>query len=60
MNLIPLHLKRRFLEAGYNLAKNLILTGLAKTTNAKLLLGHLVLEVHGCLAALHTPLASDG
>ena len=39
--------------------KDVILTGLAKARDAKLLLGYLIPEVHGWLAALHTALASN-
>jgi hypothetical protein len=39
--------------------KNVILTGLAKARDAKLLLGYLIPEIHGWLTALYATLASD-
>ena len=39
--------------------KDVILTDLAKARDAKLLLGYLIPEVHGWLAALHAAIASD-
>ncbi len=48
------------LRAARVCAKDVVLTRLAKTRNAELLAAEFVAEVYRALAALYTPVASDG